>query len=450
MSHIEDLLRDATAGAAAEVRPESIPPLDVAALPLPRRRPRWWLSGPFAPLVAAAAVLLIVVLSLVVRTVIAVPRPASPGPSPLAGAPPYYVTLTATGTPADSHSQDLTVRSTATGAVLATVTAPRPYGTFNLVDGTGNDRTFLVGAQVWHPDPFPADGDAVENNIASPVRLYWLRFDPSTGHATLSPLPIPQLNGEYASTVSVSPDGTRLAVQYEETSLRIYDLPSGAERSWSFGNAEGYIGWNRDDPASIGWTADDQTISFLWAGGVSPAQYGVHLAGVAALMKSAGLPGPSRLALPMYPVDGFSRSPGNFVCDSDPIMSPNGADILCGGWVVPAGWKTSRVGTYPEGPVTQGFAEFSAATGKLITILGAWRAPLPTTQVSPLLGGAGKVTVLNQAALPYLLWASPDGTTVIGTANGRGIVADAGRAQSIPWSARITVPGGSAVPGAAW
>ena len=100
--------------------------------------------------------------------------------------------------------------------------------------------------------------------------------------------------------------------------------------------------------------------------------------------------------------------------------------------------------------MTQGFAEFSAATGKLITILGAWRAPLPTTQVSPLLGGAGKVTVLNQAALPYLLWASPDGTTVIGTANGRGIVADAGRAQSIPWSARITVPGGSAVPGAAW
>lgn len=455
MTRIEDLLRAATRDAAAEVRPEDIPPLDPTTLPAPHHQ-RWPLRGPFAPLLAAAAVVLVVVLSLVVSTVIAVPRPASPRPGPLAEAPPYYVTLTATGMPADSHPMVLTVRSTATGKVLATVTAPRPYGTFNLVDGTADDRTFLVGAQVWHPGLFPKDGDLVENNIASPVRLYWLRYDPATGHAALIALPTPQFNGEYLATASVSPDGTRLAVDDEDSYLRVYDLSSGTERTWPFDSPDkdGYISWNRDDPASIGWTADDRTLSFLWAGTMHANEYGVHLADMGVLTRSSGLLPASRLVLSLYPVNGHSQASG-FSCDSDPILSANGAYILCGGWVVPTGRKPgSPAGAYPTGPVTQGFAEFSAATGKLITILGASRAPLPTTRVSPVtLGpsaGSGTVTVVNQAALPYLLWASPDGTTVIGTANGRGIVAGRGGAQSIPWSSRITVPGGSSVPGAAW
>jgi hypothetical protein len=142
------------------------------------------------------------------------------------------------------------------------------------------------------------------------------------------------------------------------------------------------------------------------------------------------------------------------VCDSEPILSPNGADILCGGWVMPAGFRAPITGGFPKGRVTQGFAEFSAKTGKLIAILGAWRAPLPTVRVKDLLaspaGRSATVTVVNQTALPYLLWASADGTTVIGTANGRGIAVHDGRSQVIPWSSRIGVPAGSNVPGAAW
>jgi len=453
MTRIEDLLRAATRETTAEVTPQSIPPLDVATLPLPRRRPRLRLRGPFAPLLAAAAVALVVVLSLVLSSVLAVPRPPAGAPG-LAGVPPYYVALTATGTPAGNHPMVLTVRSTVTGTVLATVTAPHPYGTFNLVQGTADDRTFLVGAQEWHPQITGTGSTANVNNIPPPVQLYWLRFDPSAGHVTLTALPIPPFNGEYLINASVSPDGTRLAVAYEDTWLRIYSLPGGAERSWRFGNQEGYIGYNRDDWASIGWTADDRTISFLWAGGVPRTEYGVNLADVAALMKSSTLLGPSRLALPMYPVGGFDRSDGNFTCDSDPILSANGADILCGGWVVPTGFRAPVTGGFPRGAVTQGFAEFSARTGKLITILGAWRAPLPTARVKdPLLSPGGRsatVTVLNRAALPYLLWASADATTVIGTANGRGIAVGGGLSQVFPWSSRIAVPAGSSVPGAAW
>ena len=457
MSRIEDLLRAATRETAAEITPDSIPRLDVATLPLPRRRPFWRFSGPFAPLLAAAAVVVVVVLSLVLTSVIAVTRPPA-GPAGPAGAPPYYVTLTATGTPAGDHPVVLTVRSTATGKVLATVPAPRPYGTFNLVQGTADDRTFLVGAQVWHPQIVGSGSNENLNNMPSPVRLYWLRFDPDSGRATLSALPVPPFNGEYLITASVSPDGSRLAVDYEDTWLRLYTLPGGTEHTVPFAASQGYVGWNRDNPASIGWTADDRTLSFLWAGTNQLNEVGVQVASTAVLMRSSGLLAASRVALPMSGGYGFTESDG-FSCDSDPILSANGKYILCGGWQVPMGYKPSSKfalfpDAYPKGLVTQGFAQFSATTGKLVTILGAWRAPLPTNRipgVSSLSDTSGPaITVVNLAAMPRLLWASADATTVIGTANGRGITVHDGRSQAIPWSALIAVPAGSSVPGAAW
>jgi hypothetical protein len=239
MSQLEDLLRAATRETAAEVTSESIPPLDVTTLPLPRRRPQCRLSGPFAPLIAAAAVVLVAALSLVLSTVVAVPRPPA-GPPGLA-APPYYVALTATGTPAGDHPVVLTVRSTATGKVLATVPAPHPYGTFNLIQGTADDQMFLVGAQVWHPRITGSGSNAIVDNMPEPVRLYWLRFDPASGHATLTALPVPQFNGEDLNLVSASPDGTRLAVQLG-SAVRFYALPGGAEHSVPFIAQQGYIG----------------------------------------------------------------------------------------------------------------------------------------------------------------------------------------------------------------
>jgi len=455
MSQIEDLLRAATRETAAEVTAETIPPLDVTTLPLPRRRPAWRFSGPFAPLLAAAAVVLVVVLSLVLSSVIAVSRPPA-GPPGRVGIPPYYVALTATGTPAGNHPVVLTVRSTATGNVLATVPAPRPYGTFNLVQGTADDQTFLVGAQVWHPQIIGSGSNAMVNDIPEPVRLYWLRFDPAGGHATLTALPVPQFNGQDLNLVSVSPDGTRLAVQLG-SQVQLYALPGGTQHSVPFAAQQGYIGWNRDNPASIGWTADDQTMSFLWAGTNQVNEMGVHVASTAALMRSSGLLAASRVALPMSAGSGFSESDG-FSCDSDPILSANGGYILCGGWLVPKGYKPSSGSAlfpdaYPKGAVTQGFAEFSATTGKLVTILGERRVPLPTVRIqgeSLSDNGGPEITVVNLTALPRLLWVSEDATTVIGTVNGWGVAVRDGHVQAIGLSSRIAVPAGSSVLGAAW
>jgi hypothetical protein len=106
-----------------------------AASGAPRRR---WL----APLGAAAAVVAVVAAALALAT--SQPRP---GPSEVAvpgSAPPYYVTLNLTGNGDCCRSglpyspvTTAVVRATATGAALATITPPRPHGTFIGVTGSG-------------------------------------------------------------------------------------------------------------------------------------------------------------------------------------------------------------------------------------------------------------------------------------------------------------------------
>lgn len=446
MTRMESLLRAATRETAAEVTQESIPALDPATLPVPRRS-LLRAGGPLSPLLAAAAVVLVVALSVTLGTVLLSRRPpAGSGDGGTAGVPPYYVALTATGTPAASHPVTLTVRSTFTDRVLATVTAPRPYGTFNLVEGTADDRTFLVGAQVWHPSE-PGD-------ISQPVRLYLLRFDPSTERTSLTALPIPQFNGEYLQEASISPDGTRVAVGYNapqaghqgiyETSVRIYTLPGGAERTLSLTPTQdktaGGLALDRDNPATIAWAADDRTISFTWGGGDATTN-GVHV--LDTNVKGSGtLLSASRLVMPFTSTAGSS----NFECTSDPFLSANGAYILCGGYTVPHGSNLID----PKEAVTQGFAEFSATTGKLITILSPRRGPLPTIRTK-LFPGRLSQTAINSSALPYLLWASPDARILIGTVNGKGVVIRDGHERTIPWSSSITGTEGSQIPAiASW
>jgi hypothetical protein len=433
MTQMENLLRAATKQTADEVAPDNIPALDLAMLPVPRRsRVRVPAVG---PLLAAAAVALVVVLTVTLSTVLPSHQPSSAD-----AIPPYYVALTATGTPADSHPVTLTVRSTSTGRVLATVAAPRPYGTFNLVEGTADDQTFLVGAQVWHPT---GSGPGNEDNIPETVRLYLLRFAPATGGTSLTALPIPAFNGEYLQEASISPDGTRIAVGYQSTQeswIRVYTLPGGASRTLSLTNAAGDLAFDRDNPATIAWAADDRTISFVWSGMTGS---GVYLANTD---RAGDLLPRSRLVLPL---SGKGSGSNDFVCSSDPFLSANGEYILCGGYTNPKGTTTSL----PTGPVTQGFAEFSATTGKLVTILAARRGPLPTIKVKPgsLFLSSGQKTTLNQSALPYLLWSSPDGKVLIGTVNGKGVVIRDGREEPIPWSAAITGTGGSLIPAiASW
>jgi hypothetical protein len=427
---MENLLRAAARQTEAEITPDSIAAFDPAAMPSPPRHPhslRRARSGHVAgPLLTAGAVAVVVILTVALNAhgpSRQAPAGSSGGAFSASGVPEYYAALTATGTPGDAHPTDLTVRSTFTGQVLTTVTAPGPYGTFSLVEGTASDETFLVGLQVWDPVMAPS---GLANDSAEPVKLYLLHFDPSTGQATLSALPIPQFNAPGLETASISPDGTKVAVNYEWKEIRIYTLPSGAEHTLSLTSAQlksgGSIGWNPDNPTEIGWAADDRTISYSWTGGSTG--FGVHI--LDTTIPGAGtLLTDSRYALPMNGPDA-STSSGRFTCDSSaPFLSANGAYILCGGYVVPQGAAN-------QGSATQGFAEFSASTGKLITILDSRYAPLPT--------GIAGYTV------PYLMWSNADGTVLIGTVDGKTVVIQDGHVQTIPWSSDIVTDEGSAFP----
>ena len=109
--------------------------------------------------------------------------------------------------------------------------------------------------------------------------------------------------------------------------------------------------------------------------------------------------------------------------------------------------RKAHLGYYPvctTTPVTQGIAEFAARTGKLITIIGAWQAPVlvPATTPQGLRG--------DEITYPYLLWASPDASILIGEAGGHAFVVRNGRRQPIQWSANIATALGSSAPDAAW
>jgi hypothetical protein len=105
-------------------------------------------------------------------------------------------------------------------------------------------------------------------------------------------------------------------------------------------------------------------------------------------------------------------------------------------------WRVN--GSPPAAPVTQGIGEFSARTGKLIAILGASRAPVLTPATLP---GGWHVSKITE---PFLLWASPDASILIGEAGDRAFAVRNGRRQPIPWSANISTALGSSAPGAAW
>jgi hypothetical protein len=363
MNMSEDKLRTVLEETARDIPPHEVPPLRLADGRRPSRirvsRHRW--QGWLTPLAAAAAVA-VIVASLAFAGAFSNSHHGGHAAAhrhggPFAGLPPYYVQLT--GPHPRSIAPQLhsaVIRATATGKVVATVTAPKPYDDFALAAGAGDGRTFVLAAgkqKVTRRD----GGTDVQT---SPVRLFRLRIG-AGGHPTLSPLAIPPQPG---GDLALSPDGSKLAIGDENTTIRVFDLATGAERTWTWpghGRITNNAGGNGE---VLSWTADDRTLAFQqWVG----SSIDVRL--LDTTTPGGDLRRASRLALQWRgDAETFHYVNGkvsNVIFGFSAIITPDGSKIVA------AAVSESKRPLSSE--LT--FTEFSAATGRPVAVLGRWRLP---------------------------------------------------------------------------
>jgi hypothetical protein len=429
MTGVEDLLRSATREKATEIAPGSIPRLDVGELAGRRARGRRQLPLRFArwprlavPLAAAVAVVAVVALSIALPRVLT-GRDAIDGvtaPAPTAGGtagtttggaiPPYYIALTPASSQPSEHPLRITVRSTMTGAPVATVRAPAPYGTFSLVARGAGDDTFVVGVQPWQPP-----GEHARAGSPVWVTLMLLHFHPSTRSVSFSVLPVPTVSLAALQSVALSPDGTQLAVAVQASptllNLNVFSLTGGRLRTWSLRGAQAGQ-WSIEDadagasggpnPNAMSWLPDGRTLAFNLAqlhGGKTldetVRELDVDGAG-------GGLLADSRA------VFDLSRSSKWFECHDALQLSADGTTVTCAGLGELIG---SDAPTAPAIGIL-GFAVFSVATGQLTTV-------------------RAQVDYRSPAAVPRLFWQGGD--TVIGTLGGSILIVSGRNEHVTPW-----------------
>jgi hypothetical protein len=395
MNLIEDRIRAAARAAADTVTPDGVPPLE---LPVARpgrfgRRHRgarslgvtWPAWGPrLAPWAAAAAI-----VALVITLVNVSPAPTYEGSSNSTGSspagppgipagppvssyvqsgqlPPFYVTLTPPGA---------VVHLTQNGATLGTIRPSRPGATVVAASAAADDRTFVLAEQGR---PHQA------------VMFYRVRLGSAGRPSAPTRLPMSLAAGQLVTGLALSPDGTRLAIAVEPggdvQQIRLYAVSGGPARIWSA--TGGSIG-GFSTARSLSWPASQRTLAFNWL---------VHTTRSVRLL-DLGTAGGSLLAASRPAVtvaDTAPKGKPQYGCQADMILTPDGSAVVC---------PSSGIrNTAKDGTITYsaGYPEFSAATGRVIRIVGNW----PTKFDDP-------------AAL-YLFWSSTSGQVLIGAIHSAG------------------------------
>lgn len=392
MNTLEDRLTAALRVTGEEISRDSVPPL---VLDAPRRRPRIpgnasrrrWTTR-LTPLAAAAAVAVVVAASLAVSATFhgrlraggpaaGSSRGAPPGGTgALRKVPPYYVDLV--GQTEIQAGRRAEIRATTTGTVLATVRPPRPFDVFTWVSAASDDRTFVLAAQrYWPIAPGSKGTKAEERDNTTPTRLFELTFTPSTRTARLTELAIPgSIRTSQLFGVSLSPDGTRLALDIGLRSIQVITLASGAKRVWRWPGG-GWVGNFKPYGQVLSWTADGRKLAFQQWGGKFDNTPHVRVLDTTA-------PGSSLLASKLvvtWPQSGM-RSLDAAV---NTLITPDGTTI-----VAPTMTQARKA---PYATALQ-ITELSARTGRIVRSLDQFR-----------FAGPG----------PYqnVLWTSPSGATLI-------------------------------------
>jgi hypothetical protein len=394
MNTTEDRLRAAALAAAGTVAPGSAPPLHLPdqparrfGVPGPPHRRGWrrWA----APLAAAASVIAVVAASLAITSGGGArarpPVPSGPETAParaaaLASVPPYYLTLTGYSGQPHLHA---VLRASATGSVLASVTPPRPYGTFTHVSGAADDRTFVLAAQRWVPVPTGKKSAAAQRlDNAARTKFFLLRFSPTARTARLTALPVPMEPGGLPQEgltglagIALSPDGSKLAIAIDRPAplppeITVASVATGSERTWVW-QGKGWIGDHMDSFQPLSWAADGRTLAF---------QQGHGFVTAGARLLDTDLPG-GNLRSSSRPAAQWHFAGDNA---GNIAITPDGSKIIA---------PVTTFQRHPSRSVLQ-ITEFSATTGKMVRVAGHW-------QYAGTAGGQD------------ILWTNPSGSTLI-------------------------------------
>jgi hypothetical protein len=428
MTQLEDQLRKAFRAKANDITPPP-PPLELRPRPVlgpAVHRGSGWLGTPprrrwLVPLAAAAAVLAVVAGALVVTNAVTAQRKPPTAPT-LAGIPPYYVSLTSVRPMPVRKPQvfpvltTATVRTTSTGAAIASVPPPRPYREFTDVSAAADDRYFVLAAQENLGDDTFQDG------------FFLLRINPTAtdpaARATLAALPAAGLPGDdELQAMALSPNGRLLAMVAQHFNaatrttafyLRVYNLATGRSRTWpGAAYQQAYV---PGGTGGLSWRQDSRFLAIPWNfSAPSPELRLLNVNARSHALRRDSTP----LAIPRVPCPG--------VCFTN--MTPDGKTIFV----------ASRTGyASASQPLWDTLVRFSLQTGAL-------------TRVNKLtIGGRrGRYIGYNPGSVvgpDDVLWTSYDGSNAIvaeikpGTPNAG--VYSGNRYTPIPWPANIV--------GAAW
>jgi hypothetical protein len=309
----------------------------------------------------------VVAASLAISTAFHGGHRAASGPAgPFAGLPPYYIVLAGQNpSPIVMQRQFAEVRATATGATLARVTPPRPYRTFTAAAGAGDGRTFVLAAGPWAVT-YKDGGKLIRD---TPAKFFLLRIG-AGGHTTrLTALPIPRQPGG-ASGMALSPDGSKLAVALGDSSVggpavQVFDVATGSERVWRWPGGGPVTNNAGGEGEVLSWAADNRTLAFQqWVTGNI-----IHLRLLDTTAPGTSLRAASRLLL-TWPGDGATwhyvhGKISNVLFGFSAIITPDGSKIVA---------ATEDLTKHPLSSELA-FTEFSAATGKVVKVLGRWPIP---------------------------------------------------------------------------